>query len=67
LTEALLLKPNDAAKMLGIGRSKLYSLMGAGELPVVRIGRCVRIPRVELERWVAVQLESNNAKETSSR
>ena len=67
MTEALLLKPNDAAKMLGIGRSKLYSLMGAGELPVVRIGRCVRIPRVELERWVAVQLESNNAKETSSR
>ena len=67
MTEALLLKPNDAAKMLGIGRSKLYSLIGAGELPVVRIGRCVRIPRVELERWVAVQLESNNAKETSSR
>lgn len=38
--------------MLGIGRSKLYALLAAGELPVVRIGRATRIPTAALACWV---------------
>lgn len=48
-----LLRPEDVQSILRIGRSKVYEMIARGELPVVRIGRAVRIPRDELERWVA--------------
>jgi excisionase family DNA binding protein len=44
-----LLKATEVARLLGIGRTKVYELMAAGELPVVRIGRFVRVPRRSLE------------------
>ena len=48
----MLLRAEEAARALGIGRSKLYALLAAGQLPVVRIGRSTRIPAAALERWV---------------
>lgn len=33
----------DAAQMLGVGRSKAYAMVKSGELPVVRWGRSVRV------------------------
>ena len=48
-----LLRPNEVQAILRIGRSKLYEMIAREELPVVRIGRAVRIPRRELERWIA--------------
>ena len=48
----MLLRAEEAAQALGIGRSKLYALLAAGELPVVRIGRSTRIPAAALQRWV---------------
>jgi excisionase family DNA binding protein len=50
--EPLLLKAADVAKLLGLGRTKVFAMLAAGELPVVRIGRSVRVPRAALERWV---------------
>jgi len=50
--DRLLLRPEEAARVLGIGRSKLFELLAAGELPVVRIGRSTRIPAPALQRWV---------------
>ena len=50
--EPLLLKATEAAKLLGLGRSKVFAMVAAGELPVIRIGRSVRIPRQALERWI---------------
>ena len=50
--DQLLLRPEEAARVLGIGRSKVYELLAAGELPVVRIGRATRIPAAALQRWV---------------
>jgi excisionase family DNA binding protein len=47
------LRPDEVRAILRIGRSKLYEMIAHGELPVVRIGRAIRIPRDELERWVA--------------
>ena len=38
----LLLRINEAADVLGIGRTTVYELVANGELPVVRIGRSVR-------------------------
>ena len=48
----MLLRAEEAARALGIGRSKLYALVAAGEIPVIRIGRATRIPAAALERWV---------------
>ncbi len=50
--EKLLLKLPEAGERLGLGRSKLYELIQEGVLPVVRIGRSVRVPASELERFV---------------
>jgi len=50
--ERLLLRPAEAAEVLGVGRSKIYALLAAGELPGVRVGKSVRVPVAALERWV---------------
>ena len=47
--EKLLLKPEEAAEMLSIGRSKAYELIGTGELASVRIGTSRRVPADALE------------------
>jgi excisionase family DNA binding protein len=44
LSEPLLLRPTEAARLLGISRSNLYELLAAGEIPTIHIGRSVRIP-----------------------
>ena len=53
--DLLLLKPEDAAQMLSLGRSKLYELLAAGELPVVKVGRATRIPAAAVREWVERQ------------
>ena len=53
--EPLLLRADEAAALLAIGRTKVFEMMAAGELPVIRIGRCVRIPKDQLERWIGDQ------------
>lgn len=51
--ERLLLRPEEAAKLLGVGRSKLYQLLAAGDIPCVMLGsRCRRVPLDALRRWV---------------
>jgi excisionase family DNA binding protein len=48
----LLLRASEVAAILGIGRSTVFELAASGELPVVRIGRSVRVPRHALYRWI---------------
>jgi excisionase family DNA binding protein len=42
----------EAAKVLRIGRSAAYSAARRGELPVIRIGRSLRVPRRQLEELI---------------
>ena len=53
MTDQLLLTPTEAARALGIGRSKLYELMQDGILESVHIGACRRIPTDALLALVA--------------
>lgn len=53
MSTALLHKPEDAAAALGIGRSKLFQLIAAGQIETVQIGRSRRIPAQALEDYVA--------------
>ena len=50
--ERLLLTPIEAARILGIGRSKLYELLRAEIIPSVHIGSCRRIEADELSAFV---------------
>ena len=43
-SERLLLTVPEAAERLAVGRSTIYELTANGELEVVHIGRCARIP-----------------------
>jgi excisionase family DNA binding protein len=52
----LLVTVDTAAKMLSIGRTSLYQLMGKGEIAFLQLGACRRIPVSELERWIADRL-----------
>jgi excisionase family DNA binding protein len=43
--DKLLLRPKEAAELIGIGRTKVFELMRTGQLESVRIGSSRRIPR----------------------
>ncbi len=48
----LLLTTTQAAQRLGIGRTKLYELISAGELPTIPIGRAKRVPAAAVQDWI---------------
>ena len=50
--DPLLLTPEEAAKLLSVGRTTVYALIKAGDLRPVHIGRSCRISRAELERYI---------------
>jgi len=60
--EPLLLKAGDVAKLLGMGRSKVFAMLAVGELPVIRIGRSVRVPRAALEDWIAERTQQTSVR-----
>jgi excisionase family DNA binding protein len=51
--QKVLLGSRDVSRLLGLGRTKVFEMMARSELPVVRIGRCVRVPRDALMEWVS--------------
>lgn len=48
MSTPMLYTPAEAAKVLSIGRSTLYSLMDSGDLPSIKVGRCRRIRHDQL-------------------
>ena len=51
-SQRLLLRVPEVAKALGLGRTKVYELITTGELPVIRLGRAVRVSVAALQKWV---------------
>lgn len=41
---------DEAGQMLGIGRGAAYEAARRGEIPVIRIGRRMLVPRVAFDR-----------------
>jgi excisionase family DNA binding protein len=50
-----LLTVGEAASYLSCGRTTLFELLRAGEVRVVKLGRATRIPRRELDSWIAAR------------
>ena len=51
--DPLLFTPEEAARVLRVGRTTVFALIKAGELRSVHIGRSCRLSRAELERYVS--------------
>jgi len=51
--DALLLTVAEAAALLKISPNTAYELIRQGRIPVIRLGRIIRIPRFGLEQWIA--------------
>lgn len=54
----LTLTVEEAAEMLGISRAFAYKLVKRDELPIVRLGRRVVIPRRAIETMLSVDPDS---------
>ena len=52
LMERLTYTIEEVADMLGIGRSSAYQAVRTGEIPTIRVGRRLLVPRVALERML---------------
>lgn len=50
--EPLLVRVEEAARLLSLGRSTIYEMMDSGELPSVKCGTARRIPLAALRKWV---------------
>lgn len=57
--ERLLLSMDEAADLLGIGRTYAYHLVSTGEWTTVKIGRLRRMRRSDLVAWLDKQTDEN--------
>jgi excisionase family DNA binding protein len=53
MTERQVLSVEEAARALGLGRNSAYQAVQRGEIPVIRIGRRLVVPKAALERLLA--------------
>jgi len=51
----MLLTVRDLEAELQLGRTRTYELLRSGTIPVIRVGRALRVPRDALRRWVDEQ------------
>jgi len=51
--QPLLVRVEEAARLLSLSRSTLYEMLASGELPSVKFGAARRVPVVALKQWVA--------------
>ena len=52
-TDCLVLTVPDAGKVLGLGRNAAYEAAKRGDIPTIRIGKLIRVPKVALDRMLA--------------
>jgi excisionase family DNA binding protein len=45
-------RPEEATAYLGIGRTRIYALLTAGEIPSVKVGRTRHIRRADLDKYM---------------
>jgi excisionase family DNA binding protein len=56
--DPICVRVNDAARMIGVGRTKLYELIAAGEVETVKLGKSTRITTASLHDLVRRQREA---------
>ena len=63
--EKLTLTVDETAKCLGIGRNSAYEAIARGEIPFIRVGKRLLVPKAALEKLLAAgQPKKNDANES---
>jgi excisionase family DNA binding protein len=60
MTEQRLLKGEEVADILQVSRSFAYQLLRQGDIPVVRLGRAVRVRAEDLQRFIESNVRGSN-------
>lgn len=55
--EPICMKVNDAARMIGVGRTKLYELIASGDIETVKLGKSTRVVTASLYSLITRQRE----------
>ena len=58
--ERLTLNVPEAARLLGLSRGSAYQAIATGEIPHIKVGKRILIPRVSLEKMLS---DAGNSKE----
>lgn len=53
--DPICVRVNEAARMIGVGRTKLYEMIAAGEIETVKLGKATRITTASLHDLVRRQ------------
>jgi len=57
---------DEAAKILGIGRSKAYEAIQSGEIPSLRFGKRIVVPRQSIDRVLMSACQENKLPEAAT-
>lgn len=52
-TEKLVLTVPEAGELLGVSRVHAYLMVKMGQIPIIKLGRRIVVPRVALEKMLA--------------
>ena len=55
--EPLIFTVQEVAELLGLSRTLAYAAIESGEIPSVRIGRRIVVPRAAINRMLAAQMK----------
>jgi len=58
--EKLTLTVDETAKCLGIGRNSAYEAIARGEIPVVKVGKRLLVPKAALEMLLSAGQSKKN-------
>src|SRR5262245_22604122 len=64
--DRLVYSVEEAAEILGIGRNTAYNSINSGEIPSVRIGRSIRVPKAALQELLEKMPEEKPKQESES-
>ena len=54
MNQSLTYTVTDIEEVLGIGRSTAYNLMKDPPFPIIKIGKCIRIPKESFHKWLTL-------------
>jgi len=57
--DRLTLTVDETAKILGVGRNSAYEAIARGEIPIVKVGKRLLVPKVALEKLLNGRLLKN--------
>ena len=58
-TGKVVLTVAETAQILGLSRNSTYQGISTGEIPHIKIGKRILIPRIALERMLEVQIQGD--------